>query len=700
MNRFNRARILVVDDEERMCRSLDSLLTKEGYRVDTASNGEEAMDIYRKKPHDLVITDIRMPGMDGIRLLRELRGGDPEAMVILMTAYASLDTAVAALNTGAYDYILKPIEFTQLRLAVERALEKRELQQARQGLMDELQAKNVQLSQHLAELNALHEAGLALSQAPDLKALLTRIIELALEVTSASVGSVMLVDRERGELSISAAVGLSEEVQRDTRVKLGASIAGHVAESGEALLIADINTDPRFAKYMRGGYESNSLLCAPLKTKDRILGVINMSDPLEGAEFSENDLRLLVTFASQAAIAIDDAEHLEQLQKRVDQLSVLYQIASQLGNIDSSHEMTALIYSSLKEIIDFDFTLWLSWSERSEALVFSHWEGYGKEEAARLIGRQVLLKDKTIYSSALRTASIREEIETLEFFAGQVKTLTPVPIVTHGALHGVFCLGSRRGDAISPNDEYIASIVTSQATSIYERQQAILNATRLVAMGKMMSEISHDLKKPLTNIRGTLQVMHQRWPEIAQKDDFFLTAEQELLRLNELVKELVDFSNPKKYQLEEKHIPALFKRVQRLVDADLRKHQIELKQHLEDSLPPIMINENEVVEVLLNLILNAIDAMPNGGQLGMSASLQEEHQTHKPFIKIEVSDTGSGIPPELQDKIFDRYFTTKDTGTGLGLAICERIIMAHNGRIEVESKQGKGTTFYLWIPSV
>ncbi|MFH2054346.1 MAG: GAF domain-containing protein [bacterium] len=693
------ARILVVDDEERMCRSLSSLLANEGYQVATASDGQEALLRYQEAPPDLVITDIKMPGLDGIGLLERLRADNPEAMVILMTGYASLESAVAAVNVGAYDYIMKPIEFAQLRLAVQRALEKQELQRARQQLLEELQDKNEQLSRRVAELHALYEAGLVLSATDDLQQLLTRIIELALQVTHASVGSVMLLDHERRELSVSAAVGLSEEIKRETRLKLGNSIAGYVAENGEPLLITDIKSDPRFARFVKAGYKTASLLCAPLKIKDRVLGVINLSDPIEGESFDERDLRLLTTFAAQAALAIDDAENYEQVNQRMREFAVLYHIASGLANIDSSREMTELIYESLEQIIDIDFAVWFSWSERSEALSFTEWQGDGREEAHELIGREIAMPDKTIHSANLRVERIKKEIETIPHFEGRIGTLTSVPIITKGALHGVFCLGSSRTNAISNNDEHIASIVTSQATSIYERQRAILNATRLLAMGKMMSEISHDLKKPLTNIRGSLQIMQQRWPEIAKGNDFFETAEQELGRLNELVKELVDFSNPKKYHLDQKRIPDLIARVKRLVENDLQKHHIEFKLAFDDSLPPVLINENEMVEVLLNLILNAIDAMPRGGKLTISAAKDELPDLHRQLVRLEITDTGQGIEPEAQSRVFDRYFTTKDSGTGLGLAICERIIMAHNGRISLDSKVGKGTTFKIWLPS-
>ncbi len=692
-------RILVVDDERRMRDSLDSLLSKAGYVVETAGDAREALQLYDRSHFDLVISDIKLPEMSGIELLQQIRADDPNAMVIMMTAYASLDTAVAAINMGAYDYLLKPIEFTQLKLAAKRALEKRELELARQKLLAELQVKNDLLNRRIAEVDALYQAGVVLSQSQELQPLLTRIIRLALDVIGANVGSVMLMDETRNELTISASVGLSESVRRETRVRVGDSIAGYVAQNGQALLVPDIQADPRFAKYHKGNYETNSLISVPLKIKDRIIGVLNLSDPQHGTVFEDNDLRLLETFASQAAIAIDDAENFEALNKKLNEFAVLYNLATEITTVDNSQDMTDLIYKSLKQIIEVDFTVWLAWNERSETLVINYWEGFGKKEANLLRGREVQLKEKTVYSAAARTTAVKNLICELPFFRENLRSFTAVPIITKGALHGLFCLGSRREKAFAENDEYIASIVASQATSIYEQQRAVLNATRLLTMGKMMSEISHDLKKPLTNIRGSLQVMRDRWPEIAQSDDFFQTAEQELLRLNELVKELVDFSNPKKYQLEQKKLEDLIKRVIRLVENDLRKHSVSFAQTLEEDLPGVLVNENEIVELLLNLIINAVDAMPNGGKLAIQANRETQGETGRALVALRITDTGVGIAPEHLDRIFDRYFTTKDTGTGLGLSICERIVMAHNGELKVESKPGAGTTFVVRLPS-
>jgi signal transduction histidine kinase len=434
--------------------------------------------------------------------------------------------------------------------------------------------------------------------------------------------------------------------------------------------------------------------------KDRILGVLNLSDPKHGTVFEENDLKLLVTFASQAAVAIDDAENFARLSQKLTEFATLYELATKITTIDNAADMTDLILSSLKRIMEVDFTIWFVWNERSKTLELRYWVGYGAQEAGSLSGINLKLSEKDVFQSQVRAKAVGSMISDIPSLKEFTNSLTVVPIITSGSLHGLFCLGSSKEAAFSENDEYIASIVASQATSIYEQQRAVLNATRLVTMGKMMSEISHDLKKPLTNIRGSLQVMRERWPEITQSDEFFHTAEEELGRLNELVKELVDFSSPTKYQSEDKRLEDLIERVIRLVENDLKKHNVEIVKQLESGLPPVPVIENKIVELLLNLIINAIDAMPEGGTLTFAGRALEPVDDKGLRVELRISDTGVGIPPEQIDRIFDRYFTTKDTGTGLGLAICERIVMAHNGTITLESEQGKGTTFVIELPVV
>jgi len=214
----------------------------------------------------------------------------------------------------------------------------------------------------------------------------------------------------------------------------------------------------------------------------------------------------------------------------------------------------------------------------------------------------------------------------------------------------------------------------------------------------MISEISHDLRKPLTSLRGGLQVVRKKWPEIAKQSEFFASSEEEVRRMNELVRELVDFSNPNKYQTEKVDIRRVIERATNLVGQDLRKYRISFDARFDHADWEVIVNKNQVLEVLLNIYINAIQSMPDGGQLAVHGLVERPDHKKVDFLALRISDTGVGIKKENLSRIFDRYYTTKDNGTGLGLAVVERIMSAHNGTHTVESIEGEGTTFTLYFP--
>jgi signal transduction histidine kinase len=178
--------------------------------------------------------------------------------------------------------------------------------------------------------------------------------------------------------------------------------------------------------------------------------------------------------------------------------------------------------------------------------------------------------------------------------------------------------------------------------------------------------------------------------------------EEESFRLNELVSELVDFSKPHKYEAEKTDLRRLAVRALELVAPDLEKHKISTSLSFSENSWEVIVNKNQVFEAMLNLLVNAIDAMsegPEGGELTVSGSMQRPEFKEGEFLAFSVADTGCGINKEDQPRLFDRYFTTKETGTGLGLAVVERVMSAHNGTVGVESEPGKGSTITLYFPN-
>jgi signal transduction histidine kinase/DNA-binding response OmpR family regulator len=688
------ARILVVDDEQGMCESLRTLISKEGYEVTTEKKGEEAIKKIRRNNFDLVITDIKMPRVGGLEVLKAARQKDEDALVILMTGYASLESAISAINQGAYDYLMKPIEFPELKVSIKRALEKRRSDRDRTKLLSQLQQRNLELKKKVAELNALYKAGMSLSTTQTLKNLLNKIVSLATEVIEAESGSIMLIQRPEETLTIEAAIGLSPDIIKNTKLELGSSIAGFVAQKGKPLIVKDIDKDPRFKQLSKKHYATRSLLCVPLKIKDNIMGVINLSDKKTGEPFTQNDLKLLTTFASQAAIAIDDAEHFSHSLRKIAELEVLYEIASQLPSIHSLAEVCSFIFEKAKTIMPVDFALWFEWSEKGGELILSQVHGCKRmkqDTVIRMNKGEISIPDRV-------NIKLQKELKERSELSSLLETLVSFPIIAENSIHGVLSVGNRQRQVLSDEQKRLISIMVSQSASVYEKKKSLLNATRLITMGNLVSEITHDLKKPLTNIRGTLQILRDKYSDTENKEKYFSLVEEEIFRLDGLVKEIVSFSNPYKYEMEKKDIACVLDRALKLVERDLKTRNISLKKEYGEGCS-VLIDKNQMMEVFLNVILNSIEAMPKGGELKIKCTKRSDEKRKREFVRVCVSDTGCGIPSKDLNSIFDRYFTTKKEGTGLGLAVVDRIVKAHGGFVEVKSQLEKGTRFFVNLPA-
>lgn len=705
------SRILIVDDEKRMCDSLSELLSGEGHEVLAFHNPAEAVETIRNKRIDLVITDIRMPEIDGLEILRVVRATDEGIPVILLTGYASLDSALGAIGEGAYDYLLKPVDFNRLELSVNRALERRHAELARFRLVEELRLSNLILQQRVGELNALYEAGKSIGSSVNLTDLLRQIVVLAASVTEANVGSIMLADESGEYLTIEAAIGLHDEIVRKTRLPLGASIAGYVAKTGEPIVVEDVEKDDRFQRMNRERYGAASLLCAPLRIKNNILGVINMANKSGGQAFTKDDLRLLTNFASQAAVAVDDASEFRRNQRRLAEFEILHDIARELPGVDSIIEFRRMLVEELRKVFSVDYAIWFDWDGSNRLLTPAGAHGHtdipltesGKLDISKATRESLAIEGLEIDDLDLDDITavsllLGEKIKDNKHFPRPKEAYMAIPIIRNGELAYIFYLGSDDDRPYGADDISLAKLVISQASVLFEKEQTLLNATRLMTMGNMISEISHDLRKPLTSIKGGLQIVRKRWPEIADDSEFFKMAEDEVRRMNDLVRELVNFSNPNRYETAKLDLRQIVQRATELVGPDLKKRKISLETTFSEANWEIIANKNQIMEVFLNLFINAIDAMSEGGSLTIRGEVEKPAHKADNYLAIKVIDTGVGIKKGEISRIFDRYYTTKETGTGLGMAVVERVISAHSGTLHVESEEGQGTTFIAYFP--
>ena len=310
-NKNRKEKILVVDDEAVIRELLISYLKMEGYTVDCAGNGIEALTMLKKDTFNLVITDIKMPGMDGLTLMSKIKQQYPELIILVMTGHTTIETTLAAIKRGAYDYIMKPFKIGEIRVAIHNALDRFRLAQ-----------ENTKLKEMMPLLQVSNE----LSRTINLDDLLQLILTTALNHTGATRGSLMMLDENR-ELAIKASVGIEESIVRKSRVKLGEGISGSVAADRKPVLITDVSKHPLFAKLSQHfseksflsvplvGAESDELLYLSVKEKKKLIGVLNLNEPRTGRNFSQSDLHFLSILANQAAISIENAKLFQSLEK-------------------------------------------------------------------------------------------------------------------------------------------------------------------------------------------------------------------------------------------------------------------------------------------------------------------------------------------------------------------------------------------------
>ncbi|NWG03978.1 MAG: PAS domain S-box protein [Syntrophaceae bacterium] len=229
---------------------------------------------------------------------------------------------------------------------------------------------------------------------------------------------------------------------------------------------------------------------------------------------------------------------------------------------------------------------------------------------------------------------------------------------------------------------------------LQEIQQALLQSEKLAAMGRLTSQIAHELNNPIYGIMNTLDLLKTEIPPESKRRRILELSLSETHRLAEMLRNMLSFSKPEEEVRRPVNVNELLEGILLIVDKQMQEANVKIKTYFDEKIPEVMASTNQMRQVMLNLIKNAKEAMPKGGTLTVGTG----RERNKVFIHIR--DTGMGIPEDIKDKIFEAFFTTKQKvkGVGLGLSVCYGIIKDHGGEIKVESEEGKGTTFIINLP--
>ncbi|MBP7765505.1 MAG: PAS domain-containing protein [Syntrophaceae bacterium] len=232
-------------------------------------------------------------------------------------------------------------------------------------------------------------------------------------------------------------------------------------------------------------------------------------------------------------------------------------------------------------------------------------------------------------------------------------------------------------------------LLARNVTALREMEREVAHSRHLNAIGSLAAGVAHEIRNPLSSIKGFAVYFKQRLAGNAEDEETAQIMIAETDRLNRVISQLIEFARPLQLKKERTCLAELARQTVRLVEAEAAKQTVAVDVRVREPLPDVEVDPDKIKQVLLNLLLNALAAMPGGGKLTVDLAAQGS------FLDVAVSDTGEGIRAEDLPRIYDPYFTSKPAGTGLGLAVVQKIMDAHGGRIFVESTRGAGTTVTL-----
>jgi signal transduction histidine kinase len=248
--------------------------------------------------------------------------------------------------------------------------------------------------------------------------------------------------------------------------------------------------------------------------------------------------------------------------------------------------------------------------------------------------------------------------------------------------------------------DQMAERLMQREKELKQSHDTLRRADRLSSLGLLTAGLAHEIRNPLVAIRTFTQLLPERYQDAEFREGFQGLALKEVDRICGLINDLLAFARPSRPNVAEENMNEVVDGIGRILETQAKEKAIEIKRDFATDLPRVWIDREQMKQVFMNLILNAIQAMGEGGSLVVSTRLycKDESEENSRYIQVEIRDTGVGISEENLEHIFDPFFTNKDEGSGLGLSISHQIVQEHGGYIVVESKVGQGTSFFINLP--
>ncbi|MDO9566626.1 MAG: PAS domain S-box protein [Candidatus Desulfaltia sp.] len=617
--------ILVADDDYQIRDLLTEVIEKEGYKVFLASNGKEAVEIAKNNPLDLAILDLKMPEMDGITALKQIKEINGNIEILVITGYGDLQSLREVIEQeGVFDYLIKPFALSDIKHCIKRALQRKELNLKKNFAIEDLKhricemesdfkQKTIQLrGSQLKYKNIIKDSVdmVVILQGGKIKFINPKVMELTGYTSDELLGSKFI-----------------DMIHPDDRT--------HVMD--------------KYGRWLRKDKETSRIYTFRVLKKDG------------------------------EALWVESNSVWTEWEGTAATLNIVRDISERKQAVEELRIAEAAIASSINGCAFFDLKGRLTKANNSFLKI------WGYENTNETLGKPAV-------AFMQKEKDVAELFKALREDGGWIGEM--IGIKKNSSLFDIQVSASMVKDVNGNPVCMMASFI--DITDGKKFVEGMMRSDKLSSLGQLSAGLAHELKNPLAVISSCAQFCMENMVLDPSLDENLHVIFRNSNRASKLINDLLAFAKPSLLEWKEVDVNEVITNMLNMAKLETTPYYIDFKRKLKKGLPKIMGDKEKLGQVFLNLIMNAIQAVPRKGTVILQTNiLARENQ-----VEVNIIDDGPGIPDDYRKFIFNPFFTTKDAGTGLGLSICHSIIEQHKGSIIADNAEGLGAKITVRLPVI
>ncbi|MCC5876954.1 MAG: GAF domain-containing protein [Candidatus Sumerlaeia bacterium] len=566
-----------------------------------------------------------------------------------------------------------------------------------------------QLHARLERLEVLYKISNIVNTTLDPREVLRLLLKEVVRITNATSGSIAMVDRKKGVLNIETAINIHPRLWKNLRLELGVGVTGFVAWTGKPLRVEDVQKDPRYVCLKN---DIKSEMALPLIIEGNVIGVINVDSTRAGA-FTGDDEDLCMAVANQSAKVIETARLHAAIKRQAEEMDSLFKVGRTLimpGPLEQILDRIVEAGNSLlkgRACVLFEVT---------EEQTLRPWAISGGTEISR-DGPNVRISQSLLGRVAKRAVPIRVldvQSEPKFFFKELAErdglvSLAAVPVAYQDSVLAVLALFSGEQRRFRESEIRLLQLLANQGAIAIENarrmerltilEASVRQSERLSLLGTLAAEMAHEIRNPITIINLLLHSIHEDPTQNEQTRNDVRIVTEKLERINQIIEQTLSLARSSESEFRPGNLNKLVEELLLFLGYKLTKAGVEVECNLDPKIPDIQMDPGQIQQVLLNLMINAMEAMTDVKKPRLRIRTRTgSDRGIGPCVKFTVEDNGRGITPASLKSLFDAFYTTQEKGTGLGLFISNKLVRRHQGRIQVKSTPDEGSIFTVSLP--